>query len=227
MTGMRSAAFRADRIEAILQLETAGLVDCQPYRGTVATGIDPGRLEEVTALRIDLEGRAAALGVPRLTDADVTEVTRIVDELERRGDDDDFSFGVFNELNSAFHTVLYRAADAPVLSTLIGRLCAEADRIRLDFDLRSPIAEAFHRRILAACSPRPNMHRSAVRIPHHDRRPIPCRPRPGTRARDGLARADDDGIRDRGQLRRSGLIGHRHIDAWNGCDGLPLRHRTC
>lgn len=140
--------------EAILQLETAGLVDRQPYRGTVVTGIDPGRLEEVTALRIDLEGRAAALGVPRLTDADVTEMTRILDELERRSDDDDFSFGVFNDLNSAFHTVLYRAADAPVLSALIERLGAEADRIRLHFDLRTPLAEAFHRRILAACAAR-------------------------------------------------------------------------
>ena len=140
--------------EALLQLETAGLVDRQPYRGTVVTGIDPGRLEEVTALRIDLEGRAAALGVPRLRDADVAEMADILRDLEDRSDDDDFSLGVFSDLNRAFHGVLYRAADAPVLVTLIERLGAEADRIRLHFDLRSPLAEAFHRRILVACAER-------------------------------------------------------------------------
>ncbi|MCX6502490.1 MAG: GntR family transcriptional regulator [Microbacterium sp.] len=139
--------------EAILQLETAGLVQRQPYRGTVVAGVDPLRLEEVTALRIDLEGRAALLGVPRLTDDDVARMTAILDELEARHDDEDLAT-VFNELNRAFHDVLYRAAGAPVLTRLIETLGAEADRIRLHFDLRSPLAEVFHRQILAACRDR-------------------------------------------------------------------------
>lgn len=137
--------------EAILQLEAAGLVIRQPYRGTVVAGVDAGRLEEVTALRIDLEGRAAALGVPRLTDADVGRMQDILDELDRRHDDADFSRGLFNELNSAFHGVLYEAADSPVLLGLIRSLEQEADRIRLHFDVRAPLAEEYHRRIIDAC----------------------------------------------------------------------------
>jgi len=137
--------------EAILHLETAGLVVRQPYRGTVVAGVDVHRLEEVTALRIDLEGRAAALGVPRLSDDDIARMSALLDELERRSGDPDFALGVFNELNRAFHGVLYAAADAPVLLGLIGRLGDEADRMRLHFDMRAPLAEAYHREILDAC----------------------------------------------------------------------------
>lgn len=137
--------------EAILQLESAGLVVRQPYRGTVVAGVDVNRLEEITALRIDLEGRGALRGVPRLSDADIDRMGGLLDELEHRRDDEDFSLGVFNDLNRAFHGVLYDAADAPVLRHLIDRLGVEADRIRLHFDLRAPLAEAFHRDILDAC----------------------------------------------------------------------------
>ncbi|WP_344780323.1 GntR family transcriptional regulator [Microbacterium kribbense] len=137
--------------EAMLQLEAAGLVVRQPYRGTVVSGIDPNRLEEVTALRIDLEGRATLLGVPRISDAGVARMARILDELEQRRTDDDFSMGGFNELNHAFHGTLYGAADSPTLLRLIDLLGAEADRIRLHFDLRAPLADAYHRAILDAC----------------------------------------------------------------------------
>jgi DNA-binding GntR family transcriptional regulator len=137
--------------EAILQLEASGLVIRQPYRGTVVAGVDAGRLEEVTALRIDLEGRAAVLGVPRLTDADIDRMGGILDELDRRRDDDGFSLGLFNELNRSFHGVVYEAADSPVLLGLIRSLEQEADRIRLHFDVRAPLAEEYHGRILEAC----------------------------------------------------------------------------
>lgn len=152
--------------EAILQLETAGLVVRQPYRGTVVAGIDPNRLEEVTALRIDLEGRATSLGVPRLSDADIDRMARLLDELESRRLDEDFSLGVFNELNRAFHGVVYAAADSPTLRRLIELLGAEADRMRLHFDLRAPLAEAHHRDILDACRRR-DAQAAASATRHH------------------------------------------------------------
>lgn len=137
--------------EAILQLETAGLVTRQPYRGTVVTGIDTNRLEEITALRIDLEGRAAFFGTPRLTSDDLARMVATLDELDARTDDAAYSAAAFNDLNRAFHDVLYAAADLPHLAALITTLGAEADRMRLHFDLRAPLAEAYHREILDAC----------------------------------------------------------------------------
>ncbi len=152
--------------EAILQLEAAGLVERQPYRGTVVVGVDAQRLEEVTALRIDLEGRAAVLGVPRLADSDVARMVEILTELDARADDPAFSLGVFNDLNQRFHDVIYAAADAPVLRRIIDDLSAEADRIRLHFDVRAPLAEAFHREILDACRRRDGAAAAAATRAH-------------------------------------------------------------
>ncbi|WP_460772983.1 GntR family transcriptional regulator [Microbacterium sp. GXF7504] len=137
--------------EAVLRLEASGLVVRQPYRGAVVAGVDVQRLEEVTALRIDLEGRAALLAVPRLADATIDAMVEVLDDIEAKQHDDDFSPVGFNELNATFHDLLYAAAGAPQLLRLINTLSAEADRIRLHFDLRSPLAEQFHRDIVEAC----------------------------------------------------------------------------
>ncbi|GHF18991.1 GntR family transcriptional regulator [Pseudolysinimonas yzui] len=140
--------------EALVQLESLGLLTREPYRGAVVVGIDLNRLEEVTALRIDLEGRAAELGVPRLSDADLERMREVLGQLERGSDDAAFSLGLFNELNREFHSVIYRASDSPTLVRLIDLLGAEADRMRLHVDVRAPFAEAFHRQILAGCERR-------------------------------------------------------------------------
>jgi DNA-binding GntR family transcriptional regulator len=140
--------------EAMLQLASAGLVERQPYRGTVVTGVDETRLEEVTALRVTLEGLATELGALRLTDDDIARMAAIQDEIERMGTDPAFSLGVFNDLNRAFHDVVFGAADAPVLARLINILGAEADRIRLHFPLTPGLAHEFHRAIVDACRAR-------------------------------------------------------------------------
>ncbi len=152
--------------EAILQLEGLGMVRRQPYRGTVVTGIDPNRLEEVTALRIDLEGRATALGVPRLSDVDLARMRELHAALEGpsrqsatrsasedTGDRADAS-DRFNRINREFHGVVYAAADSPSLVRLIGVLQDEADLIRLRVDMKKPTAHAFHAEILAAAERR-------------------------------------------------------------------------
>ncbi|GGC84657.1 GntR family transcriptional regulator [Tersicoccus solisilvae] len=136
--------------EAILQLEALGLVTRQPYRGTVVTGIDPNQLEEITALRIDLEGRATLLGVPRLSDGDVERMRRIHLDIVSRAPDAE----AFNRLNREFHGIVYDAADSPTLSRLITILQDEADRIRLHVEVKNDTAAAFHAEILAACARR-------------------------------------------------------------------------
>lgn len=140
--------------EAVLQLASAGLVERQAYRGTTVTGVDEGRLEEVTALRISLEGLATELGATRISDADIDEMARIQDEIEARGGESDFSSGLFNELNARFHGLIFAAAETPVLARLIGELGSEADRIRLHFALKPDLAHLYHREIIAACRQR-------------------------------------------------------------------------
>lgn len=140
--------------EAILHLEAVGLVTRQPYRGTVVTGIDDTRLEEITALRIDLEGRATLLGVPRLSDEDLVRMRALHDALKSHGPDADPTGESFNRMNREFHAVVYAAADMPSLSRLIDQLQDEADRIRLHVDMSRATAESFHAEILMACERR-------------------------------------------------------------------------
>lgn len=137
--------------EAVLQLASTGLVERQPYRGTVVAGVDASRLEEVTALRIQLEGLAAALGVPGLSDDDLERMAGFQQEMERRTDEPEFVAGVFNHLNRQFHSILYAAAGTPSLVRVIDGLGAEADRMRLHFPAREGLADAHHRAILDAC----------------------------------------------------------------------------
>lgn len=137
--------------EAILHLETLGLVTRQPYRGTVVAGIDVTQLEEITALRIDLEGRAALLGVPRLSSADLERMREVHDELAAHEGDEQYAFEHFNRLNREFHGIIYAAADSPTLTRLIGTLQDGADRIRLHVDMTESRAAEFHAQILDAC----------------------------------------------------------------------------
>lgn len=140
--------------EAILQLGALGLVTRQPYRGTVVAGIDNTRLEDITALRIDLEGRAALLGTPRLTDDGLDRMRHLQAELIAAQDSQTHTVEDFNMLNRDFHGLLYAASDSPTLLRLIGLLQSEADRIRLHFDMSKASAVAFHAEILDACERR-------------------------------------------------------------------------
>ncbi len=144
--------------EAILQLEGLGMVHRQPYRGTVVTGIDAGRLEEVTALRIDLEGRATLLGVPRLSGEDLARMRELHAQLDEHArlhaNDGTERQDGFNRLNREFHGVIYAAADSPSLVRLVEMLQHEADLIRLRVDMQRPTAREFHAEILAACEAR-------------------------------------------------------------------------
>lgn len=138
--------------EAVLQLESVGLIERLPYRGSVVTGVNPARLEEVTALRIQLEGLAAETAAPHLTDDEIAQMAELHARIQERGGG--FSMGAFNDLNRAFHRVLYAAADAPVLLQQIDVLTADADRIRIHFNVAPRSAERYHEPILEACRDR-------------------------------------------------------------------------
>lgn len=136
--------------EALLQLDSAGLVRRLPYRGVVVAELDLHLAEEVTALRIHLETLAARIAVPRLRDEDIAMMREAHERLgaaiagghpQRR----------FNELNRRFHLALYERAESSVLLRSIENLADQAERIRIHFDLRHSPAEPHHAAILAAC----------------------------------------------------------------------------
>jgi GntR family transcriptional regulator, rspAB operon transcriptional repressor len=136
--------------EAILRLDSEGLVNRLPYRGVVVTGIDLRAAEEIAAVRIHLETLAAWLAVPRLTEralAEMHDANAPIGEIAdgRRPQPE------FNELNRRFHMALYQCAGTPVLLRTIENLASQADRVRMHFNLRHSPAHQHHEEILDAC----------------------------------------------------------------------------
>ena len=139
--------------EAILRLDSEGLVNQQPYRGVLVAGIDYRVAEEVAALRIHLETLAVRLAVPRLRDDDLAAMQDANAQLgealhgehpQRR----------FNELNRRFHLTLYRCADSEILLRTIENLASQADRIRMHLQLHQSPAYRHHQAIVEACERR-------------------------------------------------------------------------
>jgi GntR family transcriptional regulator, rspAB operon transcriptional repressor len=140
--------------EALLRLETEGLVERAPYRGAVVAGIDLSVATETTGVRIHLEGLAVRLAVPRLTDSTLAAMAACLDELEALEAGAEFTPIRWNELNDRFHGLIHAAAACPSLIRPLQRLNAQARRIRMHFDVRSGPASEDHRAILAACAAR-------------------------------------------------------------------------
>jgi GntR family transcriptional regulator, rspAB operon transcriptional repressor len=138
--------------EALLRLESEGLVERIPYRGAVVAAVDPRVAADVAAVRIHLEGLAMRLAVPRLTDATLGAMADCLDDLDAlQGKAGLDVRDRWNELNDRFHGLLYEAADCPQLMRPLESLSAQASRIRRHFDARQGPAQADHRAILLAC----------------------------------------------------------------------------
>jgi len=135
--------------EAILRLDAEGLVERIPYRGVVVAGIDPAAAEDVAAMRIELETLAVRAALPRVSDEAVDRMREIHAELRDRVHGAEAQ-RVFSDLNREFHLTLYRASESPTLIQLITDLSAQAERVRLHFDVRRGPACEDHARILAA-----------------------------------------------------------------------------
>jgi DNA-binding GntR family transcriptional regulator len=130
--------------EALLQLETEGLVDRRPYRGAVVRGIDTTYVTETFALRLHLDTLAARVGAPRLTDDDLESMRRMLDKLAAITQNED-QHRPFNELNREFHDILTRAAGSDQLSRYLSTLGRQGERLRMHFDLhQNPSVHAQH-----------------------------------------------------------------------------------
>lgn len=84
----------------------------------------------------------------------VPELAGLADELLQSRVDGPDAQQAFPGLNREFHLTLYRAAGSPTLLRLLTDLSAQAERMRLHFDVRRGRAGDDHARILAALAAR-------------------------------------------------------------------------
>lgn len=106
--------------EALLRLQSAGLVEVIPHRGVFVAEVSVEELLDIYTTRELLEEQAARLAAAHLTDADVETLARLANSMQTaagKGQLDDLL-----SLNREFHFTIYRAAKRRHLLQLIEQL---------------------------------------------------------------------------------------------------------
>ncbi len=94
--------------EALRGLEALGVIEILPFRGARVRHPSRGELLEAYAVRAELEARGARLGVPRMTDADLTDIEGLLATMEEAADSGDRHEVALAD--ATFHSRLLRLA---------------------------------------------------------------------------------------------------------------------
>jgi DNA-binding GntR family transcriptional regulator len=112
--------------EALVQLETEGLVNIQPHKGAVVSELSLTDIGDLFELRSMIEPRLLELSAPLLTAGDYERIGQLLQEFkaELQG----ASARRWGEMNTALHGMLYQKADRPRMLALASQLLVSADR---------------------------------------------------------------------------------------------------
>lgn len=137
--------------EALRQLEAEGLVTFSPHRGAVVSTLSLPEIEEVFALRADIETDLLRRSVPRIAPDQLHRAEEILEGWDRALETGDL--GVYGELNWQFHATLYAPAERPITMVIVQRLHQHSERyLRMQLALthRESQASEEHRAIVVA-----------------------------------------------------------------------------
>lgn len=113
--------------EALLTLESEGLVEFYAHRGAFTTELSVSKIRELFELRVLLETHILRRAITNLTEADLDKAESILikyDEALNSGGE----IGNWSEYNFAFHEALYAPANLPETMALISQLNTKSDR---------------------------------------------------------------------------------------------------
>ncbi|QLE85117.1 MULTISPECIES: GntR family transcriptional regulator [Shewanella] len=139
--------------EALLQLEAEGLVKFEAHKGATATELSVDQVTELFELRALIETDLLAKAIPNLQDEDLLQAEKYLTELETAFKQED-AVSTWSELNTLFHTCLYKPANRPHTLEVVHGLNTNCDRyIRLQLLLAGGIPRAAqdHRDMLSYC----------------------------------------------------------------------------
>lgn len=138
--------------DAILKLETDGLLTNVPRRGLIVTDLSHQQIGELYMMREVLEGSAARLAALAGSDAEITTLEDLVATEESSFDDP----AKLSMTNKKFHRLLALAAhnryllaaieQLSITMSLLPSLLAEGDRARTAHDQHVLIVEALKKR---------------------------------------------------------------------------------
>ena len=109
--------------EALIQLDSEGLVRFSPYKGAVVTTLSPLEVWDIFDIRFMLESTALNSAVDNLTEDDFHRIYEIVEAQEKS-----MSPMERSNLNWDFHSYIYEKAHRPKLYEMITSLHVSVDR---------------------------------------------------------------------------------------------------
>ena len=112
--------------EALVQLQSEGLVDIFPNRGFQVRPLDSAELDEVFRLRLQIEPTAVARGAKLATPTDHAAARNALEQLNHATAAGEF--GSAGQLNRAFHLLLIVPRLQPVAADILSRLHMLAQR---------------------------------------------------------------------------------------------------
>jgi DNA-binding GntR family transcriptional regulator len=133
--------------EALLQLESEGLVRMEAHRGAKVVWLSAEEIAEIFEIRSILVTAAIRKVIPCLTDDQFDRLEQIAERLEQR----DTSSALRARLNHAFNTILFEPLNRPRLRALMDKLEREVDRYLTSIPDRPRIGK---RELIEACRTR-------------------------------------------------------------------------
>jgi DNA-binding GntR family transcriptional regulator len=101
--------------EALRWLESEGLVNYDAHKGSTVVQAEAGATKEKYQIRAVLEGLAAFLAAPKISDEDIRELESYNERIAAA----DRSPGEVNDLNRTLHFRIYEMAGSPLLLALM------------------------------------------------------------------------------------------------------------
>ena len=137
--------------ESVRMLEAEGILSSEPHKGAVVAQLGAPEIEELFAIRAELEAQAVRRAAAALTDAQFEQLAELMERMEEADRIGDGS--AYGDLNREFHFAIYRAQSYQRLTSMIRDLWRSTDWCQRVFERdadsrRSSVQE--HRQIYAA-----------------------------------------------------------------------------
>ena len=125
--------------EALQRLDSEGLVNIVPRRGTFVNDISVTDLQKIFELRIVMEGFCAHLAAQRATQAQLDKMKNVLQGLDQLQESDPQAL---MSVDRRFHRLLYAAADNEFMADILDRLYDLS--LRLWYLVLSRLSEVKH-----------------------------------------------------------------------------------
>ncbi|RWN18000.1 MAG: GntR family transcriptional regulator [Mesorhizobium sp.] len=141
--------------EALQRLVAERLLEMQNNRSVIVPLLSAPAFEELTRIRIAVEGLAGEMGATRMTESSLADIQATLAGMQRAIEAGDAR--AYLSLNEAFHFAIYQQAGAPILLNMIRDLWGRVGpylKLLMQADRYIPHSNDAHRKIVAALEQR-------------------------------------------------------------------------